>query len=511
MAASSPLVLIVLDGWGYSETLEQNAIAKAHKPHWDAWWQSYPHTLLDASGTAVGLPPGQMGNSEVGHLHMGAGRLVDQDLTRIDKAIATKTFDVNLAISHALQQAVSNKRAVHILGLLSPGGVHSHLSHIQALLNICQHQGAHEVYLHAFLDGRDTPPQSASSSLQAIEQQFAELKNGQIASLIGRYYAMDRDKRWDRTERAYALLTEGKADANAETASAGLAQAYQRGETDEFVQATKLNGFKPIQEGDTVIFMNFRADRARQLSYALVDPHFQDFTRHVWPKLGAFVTLTQYADNLPATIAFSPNVIQNGLGEYLSKQGIPQLRIAETEKYAHVTFFFNSGVETPYPGEERILIPSPKVATYDLQPEMSAIPLTDRLVDAILSREYRVIICNYANPDMIGHTGYFTAACTAIETIDNCLGRIQTALQQTGGEAIITSDHGNAECMFDNATQQPHTAHTTALVPFLYLGQQAKACRPHGTLADLAPTMLDLLGLATPAEMTGKSLLIHTA
>ncbi|MFT3741730.1 MAG: 2,3-bisphosphoglycerate-independent phosphoglycerate mutase [Gammaproteobacteria bacterium] len=506
----SPLVLIILDGWGYSQDPAHNAIAAAKTPFWHSLWQQYPHTLAVASGLAVGLPKDQMGNSEVGHLHMGAGRQVPQDLTQIDLAIESGEFQKNSVITQALSKVKSSDRSLHILGLLSPGGVHSHQAHIMALIQLAAEQGLKKVYLHAFLDGRDTPPKSAQASLTLVEQLYQDLGCGQIASLTGRYYAMDRDKRWERTQRAYDLLTLGQSDFTAATASAGLQAAYTRNETDEFVQPTAIHAADQtpitIEDGDTVIFMNFRADRARQLTRALTDPHFKDFPRTRWPQLAEMVTLTQYAEDIAATVAFPPITLTNNVGEYVSKCGYKQLRIAETEKYAHVTFFFNGGEEQPYPNEDRKLIPSPKVATYDLQPEMSAVTLTDALIIAIESQQYDLIVCNFANPDMVGHTGNFDATTQAIEVIDHCLQRIVKALQTCQGEAVITADHGNAECMYNPATGQPHTAHTTNLVPVIYVGRPATPVTEEGVLYDIGPTVLYLMGLEKPAEMTGRAL-----
>jgi 2,3-bisphosphoglycerate-independent phosphoglycerate mutase len=505
-----PIALIILDGWGYREATEANAIAQANKPTWDHLWQHYPHTLVSGSGRCVGLPEGQMGNSEVGHLNMGAGRIVHQDLTRIDLEIADGHFFNNPVLSQTITQTVQAKKALHILGLLSPGGVHSHEQHIAALVELAAKHHATEVYIHAFLDGRDTPPQSAAASLNTLMQHCETLKCGKIASIIGRYYAMDRDKRWERIQQAYDLLTLGQGDYQAADALQGLQLAYARGETDEFVKATSIQqpGIAPItiNENDSIIFMNFRADRARELTQAFIDPNFAGFARKRWSKTN-FVTLSEYDATFNTPIAYPTATLNNLFGEYISERGLTQLRIAETEKYAHVTFFFNGGKEQPSPGEDRVLIPSPKVATYDLQPEMSAPQLTDRLVDAIKSQKYDVIICNFANPDMVGHTGNLNATIKAIEVIDACLTKIIAALKSVGGEAIITADHGNAELMFNADTQQPHTAHTQELVPLVYFGRNAIITKPHAILSDIAPTLLYLLGCPQPPEMTGQSLL----
>ncbi len=510
-SASKPMALIILDGWGHRTDLPHNAILAAHAPVWDKLWHDCPHTLLAGSGLEVGLPADQMGNSEVGHLTIGAGRTTYQELTRIDKAITDGDFFHNPAFLGAFKKAKANNKAVHILGLLSPGGVHSHEQHIQALLQLAAQQQITPVYIHAFLDGRDTPPQSALASLNAIEETCAQLQCGKIVSLIGRYYAMDRDKRWERVQTAYELLTEGKANYHVDNAATGLTMAYARGETDEFVQATSIHADQQppitINDGDVIIFMNFRADRARELTRAFIEASFNGFIRHKVPRLADFVSLTQYAADIKTTIAFPPQALTNVLGEYLAKQGLTQLRIAETEKYAHVTFFFNGGQEKPFVGEARVLVPSPKVATYDLQPEMSAFEMTAQLVKAIQERQYDLIVCNFANPDMVGHTGNFAATVKAVEVIDQCLGMIQQALQAVSGEMIITADHGNAECMFDEKTQQPHTAHTCELVPFVYYGRHAVITKAQGNLADIAPTILYLMNLPLPTEMTGQVLL----
>jgi 2,3-bisphosphoglycerate-independent phosphoglycerate mutase len=502
----TPLTLIILDGWGYREQTESNAIAAAQKPVWDAIWQQYPHTTISGSGKCVGLPDGQMGNSEVGHLNMGAGRIVQQELTRIDSAIENGEFFNNQILRDALSLAQATGKKLHILGLLSPGGVHSHELHIHALLKLAATMHLSDVYLHAFLDGRDTPPQSALASLNTLEAICTQLSCGKIASLIGRYYAMDRDNRWERTQKAYDLLTQDKADYHAETAAAGLALAYARGENDEFVAPTQIGAPVTIYDGDVVIFMNFRADRARQLTEAFINPDFHGFKRDKWPELGRFVCLTQYDKQFLVPIAFAPMPLSHLFAECVSERGLRQLRIAETEKYAHVTFFFNGGIEKPLPLEDRILIPSPKVATYDLAPAMSARELTDKLIEAIESDAYAVIICNFANPDMLGHTGNFAATVQAIEIIDECLGKIIAASNKTGGEILITADHGNAELMYDNKTKQPHTAHTSDPVPFIYLGRPAKIDKENGKLSDIAPTMLYLMGIEQPTDMTGNSL-----
>ena len=508
----TPVLLIILDGFGHREECDHNAICQARKPHWNFLWKTHPHTLIDASEKWVGLPPQQMGNSEVGHMNIGAGRVVYQDYTKIEHAIETGEFMTNPALDRAIDAARSG--ALHILGLLSPGGVHSHESQIHALLDMAAQKGVDNIYLHAFLDGRDTPPKSAEASLAALQARCDALKAGRIASICGRYYAMDRDQRWERVQPAYDLLTQGRSEFSALTAVDALRAAYARGESDEFVKGTAIvpGGGKPVRmnDGDAVVFMNFRADRARQMTSALTDPAFAGFKRDHFPQLGYFCTLTSYGEDfsrIPA--AFPPQSIGNGFGEYVSGHGLKQLRIAETEKYAHVTYFFNGGVETPYPGEDRIMVPSPKVATYDLKPEMSAREVTDKLVAAINSRRYDAIVCNYANSDMVGHTGNLGAATRAIEVLDECIGRAVTAMREIGGEVLITADHGNAETMLDPQTQQAHTAHTLNLVPLLYVGRKARVAEG-GALQDVAPTLLAMMGLPQPPEMSGKPLIHFT-
>ncbi len=505
-----PVALIILDGFGYSESTRFNAIANADTPVWSKLWQTAPKTLITTSGLAVGLPDGQMGNSEVGHMTLGAGRVVYQNFTRINKAIEDGDFFTNPVYTTAVDQAVQAGKAVHVMGLLSSGGVHSHEDHILAMLQLAAGRGAKNLYLHAFLDGRDTPPRSAESSLAKAEAKLAELGTGKIASVIGRYYAMDRDKRWDRVQTAYDLLVEGEAGCTAETAQEALAAAYARGENDEFVQATVIrnNDGAPVKmaDGDAVIFMNFRPDRARQISHALADQDFDGLTRRRVPKLGALVMTTEYSSDLHIPCAFPPTDLSNTYGEVIAKNHMTQLRIAETEKYAHVTFFFSGGQEATYEGEERILIPSPKVATYDLQPEMSAPEMTDRLVEAIKSGQFDTIICNYANCDMVGHSGSFEAAIKAVEAVDACIGRVEEALRSVGGEALITADHGNVEEMFDETSDQLHTQHTTLPVPLVYVGHRQLTLADGGSLADIAPSLLTLLNVKQPQEMQGRSL-----
>lgn len=506
-----PVVLIILDGWGYSERVEHNAIAAAHTPWWDHAWAHAPHGLIQASESAVGLPSKQMGNSEVGHLNLGAGRVVYQEYTRINRAIASGMFFTNKTLTDAVDLARDSHKALHVLGLLSPGGVHSHEDHIHALVELAVTRGLHQVYLHAFLDGRDTLPQSAAASIGAMEAKFAALGRGRFASLIGRYYPMDRDHRWPRIQKAYDLLTLGRADYRATSAMEALTAAYARGETDEFVQATAVvpSGEAPryISDGDVVIFMNFRSDRARQISRPFVDVDFDGFKREAEPKLGRFVSLTEYQAEFNVPVAFPAARLTNVLGSYLADRGQRQLRIAETEKYAHVTFFFNGGEERPFEGEDRILVASPTdVPTYNCKPEMSAAAVTAEIIKAVEGRHHDVIICNFANPDMVGHTGDFAATIRAIEVLDGCLAQVTACVRKHGGEVLITADHGNAEQMRDAESGQAHTAHTTNPVPLIYLGRPAHMAS-HGSLEDVAPTLLSLLGIPVPSEMTGQTLL----
>ena len=508
-------LLVVLDGFGYNENGQDNAIAQANTPTWDSLWQEQPSTLISGSGEDVGLPPGQMGNSEVGHMNLGAGRVIYQDFTRINRAISQGEFANNHRLTSSFKKLHKSGGALHVMGLLSPGGVHSHENQIFALIRAAHAHNIQTIYLHAFLDGRDTPPRSAQPSLAAAQVLFDELQCGKVATVCGRYYAMDRDQNWDRVERAYNLIVRGEAPFHATSGSDALKQAYARDENDEFVQPTAVhdNACVPvtIKSDDAVVFMNFRADRARQLSRAMLQADFDDFARRSVVQLTSFVTLTHYADDISAPCAFDPQKFNNTLGEYLSLQGKQQLRIAETEKYAHVTFFFSGGVESPYPGEERLLIPSPKVATYDLQPEMSSVELTDKLVAAIESGQYDVIVCNYANGDMVGHSGQLEPAKLAVEALDAALTRLHEVIVAVGGQMLITADHGNCEQMRDNSTQQNHTAHTQNPVPLVYVGQQDVTFVSDGCLSDVAPTLLDLMHLDIPSEMTGRSLVnIHS-
>jgi 2,3-bisphosphoglycerate-independent phosphoglycerate mutase len=505
----TPVLLLILDGFGYREDADYNAVLAARKPNWDRLWNEYSHTLINASEKHVGLPSQQMGNSEVGHLNIGAGRIVYQELSRVDVAIEDGTFFTNPALSDAVAKAKKNHSALHIIGLLSPGGVHSHENHIFAMLDMAARNGLQKVYIHALLDGRDTPPKSASQSLILLQDMCIGLGVGKVASITGRFYAMDRDNRWERVQPAYELLAEGSAQFSAENPLEGLEMAYERGESDEFVKPTAItNGGPPIamHDGDVAVFMNFRADRAREITRALTDANFDGFPRKHFPKLASFVTLSSYGEDFKLPCAYTPEAIHNGFGEYVSSLGLKQLRIAETEKYAHVTYFFSGGRESAYPGEDRVLVPSPKVATYDLKPEMSAFEVTDRLEEAILSRQYHAIICNYANGDMVGHSGDMEAAVKAVEALDVCIGRVVKAMQSIGGEVILTADHGNAEQMIDRETHQAHTAHTLNPVPFLYIGRKAQLADT-GSLRDIAPSMLAIMGLPQPEEMTGHSLI----
>ncbi len=511
-ANKAPLMLIILDGWGHSDQPEANAIYAANTPVWDQLWQTQAKTLIQCSGTRVGLPEGQMGNSEVGHMTIGAGRVIYQNFTRINAAIADGSFDTNPAYSQAIDRAVQADKAVHILGLLSPGGVHSHEDHILAALELAVKKGARKLFVHAFLDGRDCPPRSAQASIEKLEHKLTQLGVGKIASLCGRYYAMDRDNRWERTQLAWQLMVDGKAKHQAGNALTALEQAYARDENDEFVAPTLIqNDNQPpgvIADGDAVIFMNFRPDRARQITRAFVEDGFEEFPQLKHPVLADFVMTTEYADYLETPCAFSPQLTPNSFGEYISGLGKTQLRIAETEKYAHVTFFFSAGREAKFTGEDRILIPSPDVATYDLQPEMNAEQVTQELLTAIEGGTYDTIICNFANGDMVGHTGVFGAAVKAVETLDQCLGKIIVALQEVGGQCLISADHGNVEKMQDPDSGQALTSHTTGPVPLVYVGPRDLHFKNNGSLADIAPTMLTLMDLTPPEEMTGQSLLI---
>ena len=510
--SKKPMVLMILDGYGYREDQQDNAIFSAKTPVMDGLWAKRPHTLIDASGLEVGLPDRQMGNSEVGHVNLGAGRIVYQDLTRLDVEIKERAFFSNPVLTRAVDTAVASGNAVHIMGLLSAGGVHSHEDHILAMVELAAERGAEKIYLHAFLDGRDTPPRSAESSLKRFEETFAALGKGRIATIIGRYYAMDRDNRWDRVELAYDLMTQARGEYQADSAVAGLEAAYARGENDEFVKPTVIRAESQpeaaMEDGDALIFMNFRADRARQITRAFVNADFDGFARKKVVKFSNFVMLTEYAANIDTACAYPPSSLVNTFGEWMAKNDKTQLRISETEKYAHVTFFFNGGVEESFAGEERILINSPKVATYDLQPEMSSAELTEKLIAAIHSGKYDAIICNYPNGDMVGHTGVFDAAVKAVEALDACIAQVTEAVESVGGQLLITADHGNAEQMRDPSTGQAHTAHTNLPVPLIYVGEKQVKAVEGGKLSDIAPTMLALMGMEIPQEMTGKPLFI---
>ena len=504
MSRPKPVLLLILDGWGHREETAHNAIALADCPNWRRLLAECPHSLVDTHGLSVGLPEGQMGNSEVGHMNIGSGRIVYQDLTRIDAAIADGSFARNPALHGACEAARRNDGCLHLFGLLSPGGVHSHERHILAMIDLAAAAGVRRIAVHAFLDGRDTPPRSAGESLQKLEAKCAEHPAARIATVCGRYFAMDRDQRWDRVKRACDAIIGARSAEHAESAMAALDAAYARGENDEFVQPTVIGTGMPMADGDAVVFMNFRADRARQLTRVFVDPAFDGFVLGRKPVLSAFVSLTEYAADLAVTaIAFAAQSMRNTLGEVLAERGLHQLRIAETEKYAHVTFFFSGGREQPFAGEERILVPSPQVATYDLKPEMSLPELTERLVAEIRGGRFDFIVCNIANADMVGHSGIESAAIKAAEAIDLALGRITAAIRESGGEMLVSADHGNLEQMVDEQGIA-HTQHTVGPVPLVYVGRKARL--QNGALRDLAPTVLALMGLDAPAEMSGHSL-----
>ncbi len=505
---------MILDGWGSRADCSDNAITQAHPQHFIDLHMRYPHTMLKCSGMDVGLPEGLMGNSEVGHLNMGSGRIVYQEITRINKTIDEGSFFENPAFLDAIAKARHHGGAVHLMGLVSEGGVHSTMKHIYALLELCRRQGQSRVFVHAFLDGRDVGPKSAMDYVGALEAQMKEIGIGHIASVHGRFYPMDRDNRWERVERGYNAMVLGQGEM-APSAQAAIENSYEKRITDEFVEPVvivDLNGLPlaTVQDGDSVIFFNFRADRARQITRAFVDRDMEHFERVVWPQV-QYVCMTQYDATISASVAFPPQNLDNTLGEVLSRNGLKQLRIAETEKYAHVTFFFNGGVEEADPGEDRILIPSPKVATYNLKPEMSAYEVTDRVILEIKRDFYDVIIMNYANPDMVGHTGIMEAAVKAVKVVDECLSRVVEAVQEASGSIIITADHGNCEMMVCPVTGSPYTAHTTDEVPFILIGQDYhdRRLRDGGALCDIAPTILEILKIPAPPEMTGISLIIQ--
>ena len=506
------LILVILDGWGINLRREGNALALAGTPVYDSLLLENPHTTLDASGESVGLPAGQMGNSEVGHLNIGAGRIVYQDLTRINKAITDGEFYKNPVLLDCMHKVSGASVRLHLMGLLSDGGVHSHIDHLFALLDMAKKDGLREVYIHAFLDGRDTPPQSGIEYLRSLHDYLKDTGNGKIATVSGRYYAMDRDNRWDRVEKAYNAIVNGEGLTAADPVGA-VEKSYSEGITDEFVIPTVIvdstgRPVAAIREGDGVIFFNFRADRARELTKALLLSDFDKFQRKMSPSLCSFASMKLYDEMMPLPAAFNSVKLQNIFGEVISKGGLRQFRIAETEKYAHVTYFFNGGDENPFPGEDRLMIQSPKdVATYDKKPEMSAYQVTEELEKRIRSGGYGFILVNYANPDMVGHTGVLDAGIKAVEVIDKCLGRVLSAVSEVGGVACITSDHGDIEQMIEYDTGNPHTAHTTNLVPFIVTKKGIHLRPGPGIFADIAPTLLDLMGIEKPAEMTGRSLL----
>ncbi|MBL0030418.1 MAG: 2,3-bisphosphoglycerate-independent phosphoglycerate mutase [Rhodanobacteraceae bacterium] len=510
MPTPKPLLLLILDGWGHRVETDWNAVAQANLPNWRRLLAECPHQLIDTHGEHVGLPDGQMGNSEVGHMNIGAGRVVYQELTRIDQAIRDGRFAGNPALVSAFDAVKASGGTLHVFGLMSPGGVHAQIDHVLALLGAAAAAGVTSIAVHAFTDGRDTPPKSAGASLQKLDATCAALPGARIATVSGRYYAMDRDNRWERVEPAYRAITEAQAEFRAADAMAALDAAYARGETDEFVKPTVVGDGARFADGDAVVFLNFRADRARELTRAFVRADFDGFAKPRAIALSAYVTLTEYAADLPVTaVAYPPQSMANTLPEVVAAHGLTQLRIAETEKYAHVTFFLNGGREDAFPGEERVLVASPKVATYDLQPEMSCPELTAKLTAAIRSRAFDLIVCNIANPDMVGHTGIFAAAVKAAEAVDLALGEIRAAIDAVGGAMIVTADHGNLEMMRDPDTGEPHTQHTVGPVPVVLVGRAAQL--RHGALCDLAPTLLQLLDLPQPAEMSGRSLIVGAA
>ncbi len=508
-----PVALIILDGWGINPRKEANAIRLARPPFYNSLMADYPHIRIYTSGKAVGLPDGQMGNSEVGHMTLGAGRIVYQDFSRINKAIEDRSFFKNPALVGAMEAAKREKSALHLLGLVSDGGVHSHIDHLFALLEMAKSRGLKRVIIHVFLDGRDTPPRAGMTYLKQLNQKLRRLKVGRVATVMGRYYAMDRDSRWNRVQKAYEAMVLGMGDSFGSPIEA-LTRSYEAKVTDEFMVPAVImdKAEKPvatIQDRDSVIFFNFRADRARQLTRAFTEKEFSQFARKAVPQLSSFVCMTHYDDQFDLPVAFGPVRLTRLLGEVLSQRGMRQLRIAETEKYAHVTYFFNGGDENVFPGEERVLIPSPRhVATYDQSPEMSAAQVTEEAVKRIKTGSYDFVLMNYANPDMVGHTGVLSAAVKAIEVVDACLARVIRAIQEMGGVVILTADHGNLEQMIDYDTGQPHTSHTTHPVP-LVITQQGLKLRPKGTLADVAPTVLHLMGIHPPVEMTGRSLIVN--
>ena len=505
-----PLAIIIMDGFGISSKEEYNAVARAKKPNLERFWKNYPTTTLAASGLAVGLPRGQMGNSEVGHLNIGGGRIVYQDYTRISLAVENGSLAENPVLLEAMQKAKEAK--LHLIGLLSDGGVHSHISHLYALLGMAAKTGLEQVYVHAILDGRDVPPRSALTYIRELEEKISRIGIGRVATVSGRYYTMDRDRRWERVEKAYRCLTDGAGHA-AGSAIEAVEKGYSRGENDEFLLPTLVDGRGLVQDSDSIIFFNFRPDRAREITRAFVDRDFQEFATR--PMRVHYTCMTQYDATLNVPVAFPAQNLEDTLGQVISRAGLKQLRIAETEKYAHVTYFFNGGRETPNPGEDRCLVPSPKVATYDLQPEMSAFLVRDEVISRLEQKTYDLIVLNFANPDMVGHTGIFDAAVAAVEVVDACVGAVVDKILEKGGAALLTADHGNAEKMRDEKSGQPHTAHTTSPVPFSLImkagaggdGGKRIELREDGILADIAPTALKLLYIDQPPAMTGKSLI----
>ncbi|QJQ52246.1 MULTISPECIES: 2,3-bisphosphoglycerate-independent phosphoglycerate mutase [Vitreoscilla] len=504
MNITKPIVLLILDGFGYRTEIEDNAIAAANTPRLDALMKDYAFGTIDASERMVGLPRGQFGNSEVGHLNIGAGRIVEQDITRIDMAVEENTLKDNAALQDAFKYA--NGKKLHLIGLLSDGGVHSHISHFFAVLDAAVAAGVATIVVHPFLDGRDTPPQSAEAYLAQLQDYTKAHPQVHIGTVVGRFFAMDRDNRWERVQTAYDALVGVAAPFSANSAVQALQDAYARGENDEFVQATLIDSNMVIEDGDVVINMNFRADRAREITQALLNADFDGFERAKQPKIAYYTSLTSYGKQYTHPVMFAPQSISNGLGEFVSSQGLTQLRIAETEKYPHVTYFFSGGREEPYAGEERILVPSPKVKTYDMQPEMNAPVVTQHIVEAVQNNRFDFIMCNFANGDMVGHTGVFEAAVKAVEALDTCVGQVVDAVIAAGGEVLITADHGNCENMFDHGNGQAHTQHTTQPVPFIYVGRPA-TIQTGGALKDIAPTLLAMAGLTPPAEMSGQNLI----
>ncbi len=506
-----PALLCILDGWGSREAADDNAISAAQTPNYSRMLKECPHALLATSGRAVGLPDGQMGNSEVGHMNIGAGRVIEQDLPRIDDAIADGSIATLPVLLDLIAKVKKAKGGVHLMGLMSPGGVHSHQKHMVTLARILSNAGV-PIFVHAFLDGRDTPPKSASGYVKTFIQAVKDLPGLRLATISGRYYAMDRDKRWDRVAKTYAAIANAKGE-RFDDAVEAIQRSYENGITDEFVVPCVLGDYAGVADGDALLFANFRGDRAREISTALLDPGFEEFDRERLPKFSTAAGLTEYSEALKPLMGalFPPEEIADTLGEYAANLGLKQLRIAETEKYAHVTFFLNGGREDQFEGEERILVPSPKVATYDHQPEMSAPIVTDELETAILSGKYDLIVCNFANPDMVGHTGIMQAAIEAVHTIDNSLGRLRAAIEKVGGVMLVTADHGNIEMMKDPETGEPHTAHTTLDVPIIAINAKGTRSLTDGRLADVAPTLLDMMGLEKPKSMTGHSLCVPTA